>query len=157
MLQLYSVWTHVLSVYTTYKCSSWRTCSYKTASIQIKKKILYEICYQLDAQPDVNSLSDGSSISSSTSSDGKLNSTEEQNIIDVLQLSTFRADEQNEECQDATNYSNDNGFVVFNCKTNLASRTTTLQNWQRTCHDTGAQSTVIGLPQALAHCRFIKI
>lgn len=60
-------------------------------------KILFEICQQLDAQPDTKNLSNCSAKVFSSSSDENNNNNLEKNIIDFfhLQLSTFKEDGQN--------------------------------------------------------------
>lgn len=62
-------------------------------------KILYETCQQLNAQADLNNLSNGSSSCSSCSSKENDNIDMEQNILVLLHSSTFNETERNEEHQ----------------------------------------------------------
>lgn len=121
-------------------------------------KILFELCQQLDAQSDINNLYDDSS-SSSTSSNNEDNNDQvvEQNIVNLLHSSTFDEDIQEGKFQDTTDASNENEFTVFNCKTKLGAKSIIpqKQKWEGAYLDTGAQSTVIGLRQALVYCRFM--
>lgn len=121
-----------------------------------QNKILFEICQQFDAHPNVNNLSDGSLNFSSISSDDNDNNITNLNTIDLLHLSPFKEDGQSEEYQNTNGFLKDDEQTVFSGKINLL-RTATLQNWEGTCYGTRAQSTLIGLPQAFAYCRIMNL